>query len=115
MNMKVIGKPLGRIDGRAKVTGGARYAAEFNQPNQAYAVIVSSTVGLGRIERIDTTRNGRLPGVLVIISHLNGPRLPYNPHKSGIDPPNGERLHVLQDDQVRFYGQAVAVGCCRYA
>ena len=38
----IIGKPLPRVDGRAKVTGGARYAADFNQPGQAYAVIVGA-------------------------------------------------------------------------
>ena len=109
MNLQAIGKPLTRIDGRAKVTGAARYAAEFNQPNQAYAVIVSSTIGLGRITRIDPAAAEHLPGVLAIISHLNAPRLPYSPHKGGIDPSYGERLHVLQDDQVRFYGQPVAL------
>lgn len=109
MNPQAIGKPLTRIDGHAKVTGAARYAAEFNQPNQAYAVIVSSTIGLGRITGIDPTAAEHLPGILAVISHLNAPRLPYNPHKGGIDPSYGERLHVLQDDQVRFYGQPVAL------
>ncbi len=109
MTLQVIGKPLARIDGRAKVTGAARYAAEFNQPNQAYAVVVSSSVGLGRVTGIDTASALGLPGVLAVIDHRNAPRLAYDPHKSGIDPPIGERLHVLQDDQVRFYGQPVAV------
>lgn len=109
MTFQVIGKPLARVDGRAKVTGAARYAAEFNQSNQAYAVVVSSTAGLGRVTGIDAAVVERLPGVLSVISHLNGPRLAYDPHKAGIDPPTGERLHVLQDDQVRFYGQPVAI------
>lgn len=109
MTLQAVGKPLARIDGRAKVTGAARYAAEFNQPSQAYAVIISSTVGLGRIARIDAAAAERLPGVLAIISHVNAPRLAYNAHKGGIDPPSGERLHMLQDDEVRFYGQPVAL------
>jgi xanthine dehydrogenase YagR molybdenum-binding subunit len=109
MTLQAIGKPLPRVDGRAKVTGAARYAAEFNQPNQAYAVIVGSSVGLGRVARIDTAPVLRLPGVLAVISHRNAPRLAYTPHKAGIDPAEGERLHVLQDDRVRFYGQPVAV------
>jgi xanthine dehydrogenase YagR molybdenum-binding subunit len=109
MTLQVIGQPLARIDGRAKVTGAARYAAEFNQQNQAYAVVVGSTVGLGRVTGIDAAQVMRLPGVLAVITHLNAPRLAYNPHKAGIDPAVGERLHVLQDDQVRFYGQPVAI------
>ena len=109
MNDMVIGKPLTRVDGRAKVTGTARYAAEFNQPGQAYAVIVGSTVGLGRVQRIDAAPVERLPGVIAVISHLNTPKLAYSPHKGAIDPAYGERLHVLQDAEVRFYGQPVAI------
>jgi xanthine dehydrogenase YagR molybdenum-binding subunit len=106
---EAIGKPLPRIDGRAKVTGGARYAADFNQPGQAYAVIVPATIGRGRITGIDAASIRRLPGVIEVISHLNTPKLAYQPHKAGIDPAEGERLHVLQDDAVRFHGQPVAV------
>jgi xanthine dehydrogenase YagR molybdenum-binding subunit len=109
MTTNVIGKPLVRVEGRAKVTGSARYAADFNQQGQAYAVIVSATIGLGRIRRIDADPVARLPGVIAVISHLNAPRLAYEPHKGGVDPAVGERLHVLQDDRVRFYGQPVAV------
>jgi xanthine dehydrogenase YagR molybdenum-binding subunit len=99
MTASVIGQPLSRVDGPAKVTGAARYAAEFNQPNQVYAIIVSRGVGLGRVTRIDDERVAAMPGVLVVISHHNAPRLPYNPHKSYVDPAAGERLHVLQDDK----------------
>ncbi|MCA1440608.1 xanthine dehydrogenase family protein molybdopterin-binding subunit [Ensifer sp. IC4062] len=106
---KVIGQPLPRIDGRAKVTGGARYAADFNQKGQAYAVIVSATAGLGRITEIGADAISAMPGVIAVISHLNAPRLAYGEHKGVIDPAIGERLHVLQDDQVRFWGQPVAI------
>jgi xanthine dehydrogenase YagR molybdenum-binding subunit len=109
MTTNVIGKPLPRVDGRAKVTGSARYAADFNQQDQVYAVIVHATVGLGRITGIDSAAVSSMPGVLAVISHLNAPRLAYESHKGPIDPAVGERLHVLQDDRVRFYGQPVAV------
>jgi xanthine dehydrogenase YagR molybdenum-binding subunit len=109
MNMNVIGKPLTRVDGRTKVTGRARYAADFNQPGQLYAVLVSATVGLGRVTGIETAEVERMPGVVALITHRNAPKLPYLPHKAVIDPAVGERLHVLQDDSVRFYGQPVAI------
>lgn len=109
MNMNVIGKPLTRIDGRTKVTGKARYAADFNQPGQLYAVIVSATVGLGRVTAIEGVEAERMPGVVALITHRNAPKLAYLPHKAVIDPAVGERLHVLQDDSVRFYGQPVAI------
>ncbi|MFK4487989.1 xanthine dehydrogenase family protein molybdopterin-binding subunit [Bradyrhizobium sp. USDA 336] len=109
MTISVIGQPLPRVDGRAKVTGSARYAADFNQPGQAYAVIVSATIGLGRLTGVDSAAVEKMPGVLAVLSHLNAPRLAYGPHKSYIDPATGERLHVLQDDLVRFHGQPVAL------
>lgn len=108
-NPSLIGRSLTRIDGKAKVSGQALYAAEFNQPGQAHAVIVSATVGLGRIAAIDSNAVRRLPGVIEILSHLNAPRLAYRGHKSGIDPAFGERLHMFQDDRVLFFGQPVAL------
>jgi xanthine dehydrogenase YagR molybdenum-binding subunit len=109
MTTNVIGKPIPRVDGRAKVTGSARYAADSNQKDQAYAVMVSATVGLGRVISIDDATVSNMPGVVAVLSHRNAPQLPYRPHKSGIDPAVGERLHVLQDDSVCFFGQPVAV------
>jgi xanthine dehydrogenase YagR molybdenum-binding subunit len=109
MNMNVIGKPLTRVDGRTKVTGKARYAADFNQPGQLYAVLVSATIGLGRVTGIESADVEGTPGVVALITHRNAPKLAYLPHKAIIDPGVGERLHVLQDDSVRFYGQPVAV------
>jgi xanthine dehydrogenase YagR molybdenum-binding subunit len=107
--MSFIGQPLTRVDGRTKVTGRARYAADFNQPDQLYAVIVSATVGLGRVTGVESTEVERMPGVVALITHSNAQKLPYLPHKAAIDPAVGERLHVLQDDNVRFYGQPVAI------
>ena len=89
MTTSLIGQPLPRVDGRAKVTGEARYAADFNQPGQAYAVIVGATIGLGRIAYIGHDAVETMPGVLGVISHRNAPRLPYAPHRSYIDPPVG--------------------------
>ncbi|HEY0442230.1 MAG TPA: molybdopterin cofactor-binding domain-containing protein, partial [Xanthobacteraceae bacterium] len=105
-----IGQPVSRVDGRLKVTGAARYAAEFDPGGKlAYAVIVDSTIAKGRITAIDAARAEQASGVIAVITHLNAPRLPYSPHKGMVDPELGERLHVFQDDQVRFNGQPVAV------
>ncbi|MCO4863068.1 xanthine dehydrogenase family protein molybdopterin-binding subunit [Cupriavidus sp. WGlv3] len=109
MNTNHIGQPHARVDGRAKVSGSAQYAADFNQPGQAYAVIVGASIGLGRLTELDTEAAQRVPGVLAVLTHQNTPKLAYAPHKGFIDPAHGERLHVLQDDRVHFYGQPVAV------
>jgi xanthine dehydrogenase YagR molybdenum-binding subunit len=104
-----IGTPVARVDGPHKVTGAARYAADFDQDGQAYAVIVGATVGLGRVLEIDAGAVQAMPGVIDVLTHLNAPRLPYAEHRAFTDPGAGERLHVLQDAHIRFHGQPVAV------
>ena len=106
----LVGQPVSRVDGRLKVTGQARYAAEFEPgPDLAHAAIVDATIPRGRLARIDASEAESAPGVLAVITHRNAPRLAYREHKGFIDPTVGERLHVFQDDQVRFNGQPIGV------
>src|SRR4051794_18798570 len=109
MTDSTIGRPVSRVDGRQKVTGGATYAAEFIVPGHAHGAIVRSTVAKGRIARIDTAPAERAPGVIAVLTHRNSPRLPYRAHKAPVDPRVGERLHVLQNDRVNHQGQPVAL------
>jgi xanthine dehydrogenase YagR molybdenum-binding subunit len=109
MTTAVIGKPVSRVDGRQKVTGGARYAAEFDRPGQAYGAIVRSTIANGRIASIDSAAAERAPGVVTVLTHRNAPRLAYRPHRAAVDPEVGERLRVLQDDRVSHQGQPIAL------
>jgi xanthine dehydrogenase YagR molybdenum-binding subunit len=104
-----IGIAIPRVDGHAKVSGTARYSAEFNFPEQLHAVAVSSTIGVGRITAIHEESVLALPGIVAVISHKNAPRLAYRSHKGSIDPAIGERVHMLQDENVHFYGQAIAL------
>src|SRR5918911_2691997 len=101
-----IGEPLNRVDGRLKVTGGARYAAEAPLPNMAYAVLVQSTIGRGRIAEIDTGAAERAPGVLRVLTYRNAPKPVSN--KSSPNQP-GEAYPLLQDDWVHYNGQHIAV------
>ncbi|MEU4218956.1 xanthine dehydrogenase family protein molybdopterin-binding subunit [Actinoplanes sp. NPDC026623] len=101
------GRP--RVEGRLKVTGAARYAADHQVGDVLYAVIVDSTIGRGRITDVDTSVAVTLPGVRAVISHRNAPRLPYLANPLPNNPAQGERLHALQDDRVHFFGQPVAV------
>src|SRR5215207_1267047 len=109
MTTAFIGQPISRVDGRQKVTGQATYAAEFDQPNQAYAAVVRSTIPAGRIASLETTAAEAAPGVTAVLTHRNAPKLPYAPHKGFTDPEVGERLHVLQDDRVVHQGQPIAL------
>jgi xanthine dehydrogenase YagR molybdenum-binding subunit len=109
MTTAVIGKPISRVDGRQKVTGTASYAAEFEVPGVAHAVVVRSTIPNGRIASIDNASAERSSGVLAVLTHRNAPRLAYRPHNAVVDPEFGERLHVLQDDRVSHQGQPIAL------
>ncbi len=72
---RYIGKEMSRVDGVAKVTGRAKYAAEFRAPNLAYSFLVTGTVAKGRISAIDTREAERAPGVIRVFTHLNAPKL----------------------------------------
>ena len=51
---RLIGQPIDRIDGRAKVMGAALYAADHRAAEMAVGTLVTSTVACGRILGIDT-------------------------------------------------------------
>ena len=59
-----VGTATSRVDGRAKVTGAAKYAAEFNVPGLAHGSVVTSTIAKGRIARLDTSQALLVAGVI---------------------------------------------------
>lgn len=63
------GAPLPRVDGRLKVTGEARYAADLPVANLAYAVLVTSEVARGTVKRVSLEAARASPGVLDILSY----------------------------------------------
>jgi len=71
-----FGKPTSRIDGRAKVTGAAKYAGEYNVPGLAHGFVVSSAIAKGRIKRIDFEETMAVDGVIAVLTHANRPSLP---------------------------------------
>src|ERR1700712_5603032 len=73
----------------------------------AHEVLVTSTVASGRVGRIDTAAAERAPGVIAVISHLNAMKLPQGGKAAG--PPAGRVLSLLQDDQVVYANQPIAV------
>jgi xanthine dehydrogenase YagR molybdenum-binding subunit len=101
----LIGQPIGRVDGPAKVTGRAVYAYEQQVPNAAYGVLVMSGIANGRIASMHTQAAEHSPGVLLVMTHLNAPKLPAPPPKNG----PGAHLQLLQDDRVFYANQPVAV------
>ena len=71
MTTRNVGQPFVRRDGRAKVTGEARYSYEVAVPDAVYGVLVTSGIAKGRIVEIDTSAAEREAGVLAVILFEN--------------------------------------------
>ena len=100
--LKVVGKPIDRIEGSLKASGTATYAYEYNDiaPNAVYGYIVGAGIARGRIERIDDAAARRAPGVLAVLTHQNaGP----------IGLPTFLKSKALAGPQIDHYHQAVAL------
>lgn len=105
-----IGMPVSRIDGRAKVTGTARYAAEYPAEDLVYGVVVSSTIPKGRILSFDLDATLAIPGVLEVITHLNRPKIRrYDLFYKDMTAPAGSPFRPLYDDTIYYSGQPVAL------
>ncbi|RYC67284.1 xanthine dehydrogenase family protein molybdopterin-binding subunit [Spirosoma sordidisoli] len=106
----MIGKPISRVDGPEKVTGQAKYAAEFNVPDLTYGVVVSSTITKGTITRIDTSKALALDGVLEVFTHKNRPKTAwFDMSYKDQDSPPGSPFRPLHNDQVKYNGQPIAL------
>lgn len=105
-----IGTPLSRVDGTDKVTGKARYAAEYAVSDLLYGVAVSSRIAKGRIVSIDEEAARAVPGVVDVISHKNRPKQAWLDHswKDELSIP-GEPFKAFHDETILFAGQPIAV------
>src|SRR5580692_9652723 len=97
----IVGKPLDRVDGRMKVTGGARYAYEIQQDNVLYGYVVEASIGKGTIRSIDTRAAEKAPGVVLVLTHQNAPAQGTGNHR--------EAQPVLTGTRVTRYGEPVAL------
>jgi xanthine dehydrogenase YagR molybdenum-binding subunit len=105
-----IGTPTSRVDGRAKVTGAAKYAADFNVPGLIYGSVVSSRIAKGRVRRIDATEALSVTGVVEVLTHANRPEMAHSDQDYKDDvAPDGSPFRPLYDDKVLFSGQPIAL------
>jgi xanthine dehydrogenase YagR molybdenum-binding subunit len=110
MTAAYIGTPTSRIDGRAKVTGAAKYAAEFNSAGLAYGSVVSSTIAKGRIVRINTSEALSVRGVIGVLTHENRPWMADTDRAYKDDvAPEGTPFRPLYDGKIMFNGQPIAL------
>ena len=108
-NTSYIGEPLNRVDGPLKVTGRATYAYEHQVPGAAFGVLVVSSIAKGRVVSIDTSKASKQPGVLLVMTHENAPRIAKEEKKDDAPPGPGSAWQALQDDRIYYGGQPVAV------
>jgi xanthine dehydrogenase YagR molybdenum-binding subunit len=103
--------PINRVDGKLKVTGGAKYFAEFDAPKLAYCVLAGSEIARGTISSIDTKAAENAPGVLAIYTHLNMPPVPGwdTPPANNNLPMGGQRYRIFGSNQILFSGQPIAM------
>ncbi len=107
---RVAGLPVSRVDGPLKVTGQAKYAAEFFELGMLFGVVVPATIACGRIASIDTSAAARSAGVVKVFTHENRPPTAYRDSKwkDQVALP-GHPLRPLENDRVLFDGQPVAL------
>jgi xanthine dehydrogenase YagR molybdenum-binding subunit len=113
----VLGRPLPRIDGPAKVTGRARYAYEYaGHGGVGYGVIVGATIANGSVAGIDAAEALKLPGVLMVMTHENAPKqadwVTFDKLPSPFAYYSTARS-FLADDKVRYHGEPVALVVAR--
>src|SRR5215813_2933181 len=101
MAHRIIGKPIGRVDGIEKVSGAARYSGDVAVPGLVWGKALRGPLPHARIVRIDATRARPLPGVLAVLTAEDLPSILVG--RRMFDMP------LLARDRVRFIGEKVAV------
>lgn len=107
--MKSVGNAIPRIDGPLKTTGTATYTSDYDFPGMLYAVAVTSTIGKGHIEKLDTSKALKIPGVHAILHRGNIGKLYRVDPSAGFDAYLDERRPPLEDDEIHYHGQYIAL------
>ncbi|NNE66535.1 MAG: xanthine dehydrogenase family protein molybdopterin-binding subunit, partial [Pyrinomonadaceae bacterium] len=98
-DMKYIGKDMSRVDGVAKVTGKARYAAEYQLKNMAYGCIAQSRIAKGSITKLNLSKAEKAPGVIKILTHENALKVKDT----------RPEFRAFQSPEIKFWGQPIAL------
>ena len=104
-----VGQPLRRVDGRAKVTGEARYASDVLLPDLAHAALATSPIAKGTIVAIDSRAAAAVPGVLGVYTHreLGGAVSPVG-YVMG-DGHANSTFRPLDGPEIRYHGQIIGL------
>jgi xanthine dehydrogenase YagR molybdenum-binding subunit len=108
--LRHVGRPTNRLDGRLKVTGHAKYAAEYASHQVLYGVVVSGTIASGHLQSLDIDRARAVPGVVEIFTHQNRGKAAWldRSWRDEVAPP-GHPFRPLNSDHILFDGQPIAL------
>jgi xanthine dehydrogenase YagR molybdenum-binding subunit len=107
---KSVGQPVSRLEGKLKVTGQAKYAAEYEADNLLHGYVVSSPITKGKIINIDITQAMAIPGVVDVLSHKNRTKLAwFDLQYTDMDAPPGTVFKPLADENILYNGQPIAL------
>ena len=109
---KYVGQPISRVDGQLKVTGEAKFSAEYHLDNICYAALAYSSIAKGKIKKMDLEAAQNAEGVIAIITYENSPKT----KKPVLLDPGGKSrgtaasdIQVLQDENIYWNGQPIAI------
>jgi xanthine dehydrogenase YagR molybdenum-binding subunit len=105
---KSVGTAVSRIDGLAKVTGTATYAAEHPLEGLVHGYLVTATIAHGQIQAIDTRQAEQAPGVIAVVTHQNRPQI-FKPANDFRSSKLYEARLPLADNQVHYAGQIIGL------
>lgn len=109
-NTVSIGTAVGRLEGKQKVTGSAKYAADYQAEHLLYGYVVNSTITKGEITSIDISTIAHIEGVVKVFTHENRPSTAwFDIQYADMDAPPGTVFKPLKDNKILYYGQPIAL------
>jgi xanthine dehydrogenase YagR molybdenum-binding subunit len=97
-------RPFDRPDGKLKVTGAARYAADHPTENLLNGAFACATIAHGKIRALHTDAAKTAPGVRAVLTAETMPRF-----AALKDSPAGQTFMPMQDDHIEYEGQPIAL------
>ncbi len=110
VELREVGRSVTRVDGPLKVMGRARFAAEVPFENLTYAALIYSSIARGKITAINTAEAEAAPGIVLVMTYKNAPRLvdpPLLMTEPGAAAPSS--LPIMQNASIHWNGEPVAV------
>lgn len=111
-DLRVVGKPLRRVDALGKAVGSTVYAGDFSMPNMLHGKVFRSSQPSARIKRLDVSKARELPGVICVLTAKDLPDAKLvtdMPGQTGQKRRAGTDAPVLASEVIRYRGEPIAL------